>query len=934
MASQISKTASSSSSSSMSPTSISKDEYDVFLSFSREDIGKSFADHLYAALVKKGLHPFREAIGKPESKEAISSESLMAIEKSKVFIVMFSKSYAQSRYNLDELVKIMECTQATRKVVVPVFYHVNPSDVRKQKRSYEEAFHDHDAKQEKEKIDNWRTALTEASKLKGYYHLDQDRYESTIIMQITDSVIDRLKHADIGDDNLVGIDSRLEELHSLIGIGFDDVRMLGVYGFGGIGVKDKNLNNVDEGINEIKKRLRQKKVLIIVDDVDHSSHLKYLVPDRDCLGKGSRIIITTRDKHLLCEYGVDAIYEVQELGSEESMLLFSLCAFKRRFPEKGYVELSREIVDYANGHPLTLKVLGHSLYEPGKWSRLWSSEDVHHVLTKNKGTNAVEGIFVNMPTSKPIEFTTEAFKMMNGLRLLKVHRDLKCGVVHVSTGFEFPSYELRYLHWDEYPLESLPLNFHGVNLIELNLQYGKLRVLWKVSKLHEKLKVINLSHSQQLIQIPDFSDTPNLESLILEGCTNLENLPSSIWDLDSLVNLDLSHCSNLQKLPEVQGNLYSLEYLNLAFCKKLESLPENLCNLKYLKTLNVIGCSKLGRLPESLGSLECLEKLCASNADLISSQFHYSLAGLCSLKILDAHGTCLTKGAISSDIGSLYSLEELDLSYCNLMDGGIPDDIFCLYSLRVLDLSGNHFRRVTDAISQLSKLRVLRLRHCKNLGEISELPSSLRVLDAHGCTSMKTLSSTSLSPWQRQLNCFKSAVLQEIQELKYSSLLSLPANGVSQGFSTFIPGSGEVPEWMSHQSVGSEVTAELPPNWYDNNEVLGFALCCVYIPQQDEPESSTSENAMVNITQPYHLRCKLTFLDGIGFLDDLLYGSSCQCDHNDGVSDSVWVTYYSNHAIKKKYRSDASRHFKASFSGSVDGKPVKVEKCGIGLVYI
>ena len=174
MASQISKTASYSSSS-MSPTSISKDEYDIFLSFSREDIGKSFADHLYAALVKKGLHPFREAIGKPESKEAISSESLMAIEKSKVFIVMFSKSYAQSRYNLDELVKIMECTQATRKVVVPVFYHVNPSDVRKQKRSYGEAFHDHDAKQEKEKIDNWRTALTEASKLKGYYHLDQDR---------------------------------------------------------------------------------------------------------------------------------------------------------------------------------------------------------------------------------------------------------------------------------------------------------------------------------------------------------------------------------------------------------------------------------------------------------------------------------------------------------------------------------------------------------------------------------------------------------------------------------------------------------------------------------------------------------------------------------------------------------------------------------------
>ena len=166
MDSQINTTASSSSS--ISPTSISKDEYDVFLSFSWEDIGKSFADHLYAALVKKGLHSFsfREDIGKSESKEAITSESLMAIEKSKVFIVIFSKNYARSRYNLDQLVKIMECRQATRKEVVPVFYHVDRSDVRRQKRSYRDAFDNHDAKQET--IDNWRTALRQASDLSGY----------------------------------------------------------------------------------------------------------------------------------------------------------------------------------------------------------------------------------------------------------------------------------------------------------------------------------------------------------------------------------------------------------------------------------------------------------------------------------------------------------------------------------------------------------------------------------------------------------------------------------------------------------------------------------------------------------------------------------------------------------------------------------------------
>ena len=62
-----------------------------------------------------------------------------------------------------------------------------------------------------------------------------------------------------------------------------------------------------------------------------------------------------------------------------------------------------------------------------------------------------------------------------------------------------------------------------------------------------------------------------------------------------------------------------------------------------------------------------------------------------------------------------------------------------------------------------------------------------------------------------------------VQELKYNSPLSLPTNGVSQGFSTFVTGSGEVPEWISHQNVGSEVTALLPSNWYDDKDFLGFA---------------------------------------------------------------------------------------------------------------
>ena len=240
-----------------------------------------------------------------------------------------------------------------------------------------------------------------------------NRNESTIIKQISNFVINLIVQGFGDDDDLIGIDGRLEELKSLMGIGSYDVRMLGVWGLGGIGktaiarviynsisyqfdrvsfladvckqsmpnVKKKLLSditglsygglNVDEGLNKIKEDLQKKKILIVVDDVDCLSQLKDLVPNRDWLGVGSRIIITTRDKHLLLEHGVDAIYEVQGLDFAESIHLFCLYAFPARFPEGEYRGLSLSIVNYSEGLPLALKVLGCFLF--GKSSDEWES---------------------------------------------------------------------------------------------------------------------------------------------------------------------------------------------------------------------------------------------------------------------------------------------------------------------------------------------------------------------------------------------------------------------------------------------------------------------------------------------------------------------------------------------------------------------------------
>ncbi|KAL0010739.1 hypothetical protein SO802_005847 [Lithocarpus litseifolius] len=162
MASMTSEIASSSSS------SLPKWEYDVFLSFRGEDTRNNFTDHLYAALDRKGIWTFRDD-ERLERGTTISTELLNAIEKSKFAIIVLSRDYASSSWCLDELVKIVECREKDGLTVLPVFYGVDPSDVRKQTGSFAEAFAKHEElMKNEEKLQSWRAALTQVAKISGW----------------------------------------------------------------------------------------------------------------------------------------------------------------------------------------------------------------------------------------------------------------------------------------------------------------------------------------------------------------------------------------------------------------------------------------------------------------------------------------------------------------------------------------------------------------------------------------------------------------------------------------------------------------------------------------------------------------------------------------------------------------------------------------------
>ena len=152
-----------------SSSSVRTWKYDVFLSFRGEDTRKTFTDHLYTTLNQKGVITFRDDKNLKKG-EPISPKLLKAIEESMFAIVILSKNYASSTWCLDELVKIMECKNKLEQIVLPIFYDVGPSEVRKQAGTYALAFDEYEKrfKDNIDKVHMWRDTLTEVANLSGF----------------------------------------------------------------------------------------------------------------------------------------------------------------------------------------------------------------------------------------------------------------------------------------------------------------------------------------------------------------------------------------------------------------------------------------------------------------------------------------------------------------------------------------------------------------------------------------------------------------------------------------------------------------------------------------------------------------------------------------------------------------------------------------------
>ncbi|KAM7486875.1 hypothetical protein LguiA_002884 [Lonicera macranthoides] len=385
-------------------------QYDVFLSFRGEDIRKTFIDHLYSALERSGIYTFKDDV-RLERGESIAPALLKAIDESMIAVVVFSKNYASSRWCLEELAKIMD-RRGPHTLVIPIFYDVHPTQVRNpDEQGY---FGDNIISQHQHhpaKLETWRKALKDAGNLSGYVlNNTADGHEAKFIDIFVQYIWSKLPDMiSSEDERLVGMKSRIEEVTSLLlDVESDPVRrIVGIWGLSGIGkstlakavfrliknqfqaacfleevgeeskrhgvryllekqlsqllkVNDLKINNECDG-DQIMRRLRFKSVLLVLDDVDHLDQLDVLAGKHRLFGPGSRIIITTRNRQLLVAHGVDEIYQARLLDNAAAIRLFSQKAFKDNCPTKGFEDLSYEVIHYAGGLPLVIKVLGSAL---------------------------------------------------------------------------------------------------------------------------------------------------------------------------------------------------------------------------------------------------------------------------------------------------------------------------------------------------------------------------------------------------------------------------------------------------------------------------------------------------------------------------------------------------------------------------------------------
>ncbi|KAL0691799.1 hypothetical protein Bca4012_091478 [Brassica carinata] len=544
-----------------------------------------------------------------------------------------------------------------------------------------------------------------------------------------------------------------------------------------------------------QERLKDKKVLVVLDNVDRLVQLEAMAKETGWFGHGSRIIITTQDRKILKAHGITDIYKVDFPSDCEAIQMFCMYAFGQKSPEDGFENLVWEVTRLVGKLPLGLRVMGSHFRGMSKqeWENelpeLWRCLDGEIESILMFGYNALSHenkdlflhiacFFNNEWKEKVAEHLSTRFSNMrqrlNVLadkslislesslislesEIVSMHDLLvQLGRDIVRKQFSEPG-QRQFLVDERETCELLADDAAGsrsvigitldrgdVNMSERafegmsNLQFLRLNVgpYGGQSYLSRKLRLLHWSKFPMTCL--HFIPNPELLVELIMYWSKLEKLWEGTKPLTNLKWVDLSDSKNLKDVSSL-STATSLEELNLTGCSSLVELPSSIGNAIHLKKLDLSGCSSLVELPSSIGNATNLQFLslnrCSTLVELPSS-----LGNATNLQFLSLN-RCSTLVELPSSLGNaIRNLEHLDFSDCSSLVG-VPSSIGNATNLKRLDFSRcSSLVELPASIGDLHKLEYLILKGCCKL---EVLPvninlKSLTTLDLTDCSLMKS----------------------------------------------------------------------------------------------------------------------------------------------------------------------------------------------------
>ncbi|XP_027344000.1 putative disease resistance RPP13-like protein 1 [Abrus precatorius] len=602
--------------------------------------------------------------------------------------------------------------------------------------------------------------------------------------------------------------------------------------------QDCNITNLDVLRVELKNNLKDKKYLLVLDDLwnDKYNDWHHLTAPFSGGKKGSKIIVTTRQHRVAQITHTLHIHELKNLTDENCWQILATHAFGNEGYDKypHLEEIGRKIARKCNGLPLAAKTLGgllRSKIDAEEWNRiensnLWAHDDVlpalHisylHLPAQLKRCFAYCSIF---PKQHLLD-RKELILLWMGEGFLK---QSKGGQAMESIGAEcFNELLLRSLIEKDKAETEEKFRMHDLIYDLARLVSGRsscyiedgeipvtgrhlsfFRQYYDISKRFQglyQLKCLRTFLPQSLHRdkcyltksvlhawLPKLSC---LRTLSLRGYKNIIELPDSVGILVLLRYLDLSYTS-IKRLPDGTFKLYNLQTLKLSNCKSLVELPAHIGNLVNLRHLD-ISDTTLMEMPIEICRLQDLRTL---SSFIVGKEDGLRISELRKfphlqgkLSILNLCNVSDPSDAFQANLKNREQIEELMLEW-----GSDPQD--------------SHTEKdVLDNLQPSTMLKKLGIRYYNGTSFPNWLGDSsycnVRVLCISDCNYCLSL------PPFGQLPSLKELVIKKMRMVKIIGQEFYCSNARSQSFKPFplleilkFEEMSEWEEWLTFEGEGS-----------------------------------------------------------------------------------------------------------------------------------